>query len=83
MEPVEKKKADDILNRYEAVLVAAKLSRKINSLRLAAKEQLPAEELSHIDHRKVTTIAIDELKSGKVKYERKKVAAEESTYDLT
>jgi len=83
MESDVKKQSDDVLNRYEAVLVAAKLARKINALKLAVKEQLPAEELSRIDHRKVTTIALDELKSGKVKYERKEVAAEESTYDLT
>ena len=83
MESDEKKQGGDVLNRYEAVLVAAKLARKINALRLAAKEQLPAEELSRIDHRKITTIALDELRNGKVKYERKAVVTEESTYDLT
>jgi len=83
MEDIEKTQNVDILNRYEAVLVAAKLARKINSLRLAAKEQLAPEELSGIDARKVTTIALEELKSGKVKYERKVTAEEESTYDLT
>jgi len=79
----EKNNDNDVLNRYEAVLVAAKLARKINSLNLAAKEQLPVEELSSIDQRKVTSIALEELKTGKVRYERKEEAREESTYDLT
>ena len=83
MEDTEKKNDNDMLNRYEAVLVAAKLARRINSLRLAAKEQLPAEELSKMDQTKVTSVALDELKTGKVRYERKVAVEEESTYDLT
>lgn len=79
----ENEKKDDVLNRYEAVLIAAKLSRRINGLRLAAKEQLAPEELIDIDLRKVTTVALDELKDGKVKYDRKEEIEEESTYDLT
>ena len=79
----EKEKKDDVLNRYEAVIVAAKLARRINGLRLAAKEQLAPEELTDIDLRKVTTVALDELKDGKVKYDRKEEIEEESTYDLT
>ena len=83
MEENAKNQNNDDLNRYEAVIVAAKLARKINGLRLAAKEQLAPEELTDIDLRKVTTVALDELNSGKVKYDRKKDIAEESTYDLT
>jgi len=83
MTDIEKDENNGSLNRYEAVLVAAKLARRINSLRLAAKEQLVAEELMTIDQRKVTTVALNELKEGKVKYERKTEAEEESTYDLT
>ncbi len=79
----ENEKKDDVLNRYEAVLIAAKLARRINGLRLAAKEQLAPEELADIDLRKVTTVALDELKNGKVKYDRKEKIEEESTYDLT
>ncbi|MEE9552675.1 MAG: DNA-directed RNA polymerase subunit omega [candidate division Zixibacteria bacterium] len=79
----EKEKQQVVLNRYEAVLVASKLARKINGLRLAAKEQLAPEELIDIDRRKVTTVALDELNGGKVKYERKVKIEEESTYDLT
>ena len=79
----ENKKQQDVLNRYEAVLVAAKLARRINGLRLAAKEQLAPEELTDIDLSKVTTVALDELSDGKVKYNRKEEVEEESTYDLT
>ena len=79
----ENEKQEDELNRYEAVIVAAKLARKINGLRLAAKEQLAPEELTDIDLRKVTTVALDELSEGKVKYDRKEEIEEESTYDLT
>lgn len=83
MEESGKKNSGDVLNRYEAVLVAAKLARKINTLRLAAKEQLAPEELTDIDLRKVTTVALEELGSGKVKYDRKEEVEVESTYDLT
>ncbi len=73
----------NVLNRYEAVLVAAKLARKINALRQAAKEQLAPEEMTDMDLRKVTTVALEELDSGKVKYDRKVEIEVESTYDLT
>lgn len=79
----EKETKEPILNDYEAVLVAAKLARKINGLRLAAKEQLAPEELAGMDQRKVTTIALEELKSGKVQFERTMPEEEEETYDLT
>ncbi len=79
----EKETKEPILNDYEAVLVAAKLARKINGLRLAAKEQLAPEELAGMDQRKVTTIALEELKSGKIQFERTMPEEEEETYDLT
>ena len=79
----EKETKEPILNDYEAVLVAAKLARKINGLRLAAKEQLAPEELAGMDQRKVTTVALEELKSGKVQFERTMPEEEEETYDLT
>lgn len=55
-------------NRYEAVIVAAKLARKINLLRLASVEQLGPEApgLEYSD--KVTAEALKELADGKVKY---------------
>jgi DNA-directed RNA polymerase omega subunit len=79
----EQETKEPILNNYEAVLVAAKLARKINGLRLAAKEQLAPEELAGMDQRKVTTVALEELKSGKVQFERRMPVEEEETYDLT
>lgn len=71
------------LNDYESVLVAAKLARRMNSARLAAKEQLSPEEIAKIDQRKVTSVALEELKDGKVRFERRKRIEEEETYDLT
>ncbi len=79
----EQESKEPILNEYEAVIVAARLARKINSLRLAAKEQLAPEELAGMDQRKVTTVALEELKSGKVQFERTMPEEEEETYDLT
>jgi DNA-directed RNA polymerase omega subunit len=71
------------LNDYETVLVAAKLARRMNTARLAAKEQLSPEEIAKIDQRKVTSVALDELKEGKVRFEKRKRVEEEETYDLT
>ena len=79
----EKETTEPKLNDYEAVIVAAKLARKINGLRLAAKEQLAPEELAGMDQRKVTTIALEELRNGKIQFERRKPVEEEETYDLT
>lgn len=79
----EQETKEFILNDYEAVLIAAKLARKINGLRLAAKEQLAPEELAGMDQRKVTTVALEELKSGKVQFERRMPEEKEETYDLT
>ncbi len=80
----EKETKEPELNNYEAVLVAAKLARRINDNRLAAKEELAPEELAGMDQRKVTTVALEELKSGKVRLERvKPQEEEEETYDLT
>lgn len=80
-----RKRLEDVLpNEYEAVLVAAKLARKINSLRNAAKEQLAPEEYNKMDQRKVTSVALEELISGKVKFEKKKGdEREEEAFDLT
>ncbi len=79
----DKETKEPNLNAYESVIVAAKLARKINGLRLAAKEQLAPEELAAMDQRKVTSVALEELKSGKVQFERRKPVEEEEGYDLT
>lgn len=80
----KKKTLEEVLpNEYESVLVAAKLARRLNSMRLAAKEQLPPEEYHKIDQRKVTTQAMDELMEEKVKFARINVTPEEDSFDLT
>jgi DNA-directed RNA polymerase omega subunit len=79
-----KKRLEEVVpNEYEAVLVAAKLARKINAERLALKEQTPVEELGKLDQRKVTTAALDELVSGKIKVEHRTPVEEEESFDLT
>ena len=83
MNNTEKKLEDIIPNEYEAVIVAAKLARKLNAQRQAAKEQLPVEELGKLDQRKVTTIALEELAGGTVKFERVSPPEEEEPFDLT
>ncbi len=70
-------------NEYEAVLVAARLARKINAARQAAKEQTAPEEFNKMDQRKVTTAALDQLKSGRVKFNHRKTEEEIETFDLT
>ncbi len=71
------------LNEYEKVILAAKLARKINNSRIAAREQLPPEEISKLDRRKVTTVAVEHLDSGNVQISRKREEPFEETYDLT
>ncbi|MCP4704608.1 MAG: DNA-directed RNA polymerase subunit omega [candidate division Zixibacteria bacterium] len=56
-------------NRYEAVLIAAKRARKINSHRQAQLERMVEEEVD-IDSRKVTSIALQDLSDGAVKFKR-------------
>ncbi len=56
-------------NRYEAVLIAAQRARRINSHRLAQLERMVEEEVN-IDARKVTSIALQELSEGLVKFKR-------------
>lgn len=83
MSDARKRLEEIIPNEYEAVLLAAKLARKINAQRQAAKEQLPVEELAKLDQRKVTTIALEELSGGKVKFERINPPEDEEQFDLT
>jgi hypothetical protein len=85
MKETKKKKLEEAIpNEYEAVIAAAKLSRRINSLRVAAKEQLSPEEYNKMDQRKVTSVALDELIEGKARVERKPtVEEEEQSFDLT
>ncbi|MCX6827289.1 MAG: DNA-directed RNA polymerase subunit omega [candidate division Zixibacteria bacterium] len=56
-------------NRYEAVLVAAQRARQINSFRLAQLERM-AEENITVEGRKITTLALQDLSAGKIKFRR-------------
>ena len=68
-------------NKYEAVIVASRLARKINSYRLNAQEQLsPDAPIPNYDQ-KVTSQAIQELSEGKVKYNmREEISPEEDIF---
>jgi DNA-directed RNA polymerase omega subunit len=55
-------------NKYEAVIVAARLARKINNFRLAEEEHLGPDAPLPEYAKKVTTEAIEDLAEGKVKY---------------
>lgn len=57
-------------NRYEAVLIAAQRARQINSMRLEQLERM-VEEAVTIDGRKVTSIALQDLSTGKAQFKRK------------
>ncbi|OGC90985.1 MAG: DNA-directed RNA polymerase subunit omega [candidate division Zixibacteria bacterium RBG_16_53_22] len=83
MENSQKPLEEVVPNEYEAVLVAARLARKINAERQAVKEQTAPEEFNKMEQRKVTSVALDQLKSGKVKFDRRKTEEEVETFDLT
>ena len=64
---------DDItLNHYEAVLVASKRARLINVKRLQQLEMMNEDSEYNIDYRKVTTVALEDLLTAKIKYEYKR-----------
>jgi DNA-directed RNA polymerase omega subunit len=68
-------------NKYEAVIVAAKLARRINNKRVAEEEQLGPDDAIPTHKFKVTTEAIMELAEGKVKYAfRKETESEEDVF---
>ncbi|MEW5994951.1 MAG: DNA-directed RNA polymerase subunit omega [Candidatus Zixiibacteriota bacterium] len=58
------------LNRYEAVIVAAKHSRHLNAQRLRKLEQMEENPEVDIDSRKITMVALKDLLEGKVKFNR-------------
>jgi DNA-directed RNA polymerase subunit K/omega len=55
-------------NPYEAVLVASKRARQLNTNRLAQMEMMTEESEEAIDYRKVTTQAIEDMLKQKIKY---------------
>jgi DNA-directed RNA polymerase subunit K/omega len=58
------------LNPYEAVIVAAQHARQLNADRLAALEQMEEDPSIEIDARKITMVALKDVLSGRVKFER-------------
>jgi DNA-directed RNA polymerase omega subunit len=69
-QPIEK--LDQITeNRYEAVIVAAKHARHLNSKRLAKLARLEEGAVDvDIEARKMTAVALRDVLEGKVKFER-------------
>ncbi|NLI15161.1 MAG: hypothetical protein GX409_02620 [candidate division Zixibacteria bacterium] len=75
---ISKKLEQNNQNKYESVIIAARVARKINSQRLAAAEQSGAEAPIKYPM-KVTTEALKELAEGKVafKYREETSAGDE------
>jgi hypothetical protein len=74
----------DNFNEYVAVIVAARLARKINDKRYALKQQIPLEEFTKIDQRKATSVAIDQFKKGEIKYSSgKPIESEDESFEIT
>ncbi len=55
-------------NPYEAVLVASRRARSLNTNRLAQMEMMTEESEEVIDYRKVTTQAIEDLLKHKIRF---------------
>lgn len=64
---ISKKLEQNKQNKYESVIIAARVARKINQGRLAAAEQSGAEAPIKYPM-KVTTEALKELADGNVEY---------------
>lgn len=58
------------LNRYEAVIIASRHARTLNSKRLRLLERMPEDPDIQIDSRKVSMIALLDLLEGKIKFSR-------------
>jgi len=65
---IKKKLAKFTSNKYEAVIVASKLARKVNVKRLSVTENLGPEEVPPSVKTKVTVEAINAVAQGKVKF---------------
>ena len=64
IEPID----DHTRNRYEAVIVASRRARQINSHRLKLLEMMLEDSDVEIDGTKITTLALRDVMAGKVKY---------------
>jgi DNA-directed RNA polymerase omega subunit len=72
---IAKKLSEVAHNKYEAIIVAARVARNINAARVAAAEQSGVEpELKYLS--KVTSEALNEMASGKVKFKYREDATQ-------
>lgn len=58
------------LNKYEAVIVAARHARSLNNKRIKTLERMEENPDLDIEPRKITMVALSDLLDGKVKYHR-------------
>jgi DNA-directed RNA polymerase subunit K/omega len=58
-------------NPYEAVLIASRRARMLNTTRLAQMEMMTEESEEAIDYRKVTTQAIEDMLNQKIRFHYK------------
>lgn len=58
------------LNRYEAVIVASRHARHLNTQRIEALERLEEDPTVDIDSRKITMVALKDVLEGRVKFGR-------------
>jgi DNA-directed RNA polymerase subunit K/omega len=65
---IKKKTAMFTKNKYEAVIIASKVARKLNLERLADAENVGTDESVPAYKTKVTTEAITDLADGKIKF---------------
>ena len=72
MKPLNAEAVDRVTsNRYEAVIVAARHARHLNSIRLAKLKRLGETEVTvDIESRKITAVSLRDLTEGKVKFVR-------------
>jgi DNA-directed RNA polymerase subunit K/omega len=65
---LKKKTSEHTNNKYETVIVASKIARKLNMERLSEAENLAPDEPIPIHKVKVTVEALNALADGKVKF---------------
>lgn len=75
---LKKKTAKFTKNKYEAVIVASKIARKLNMNRLSETENLGPDENVPTYKTKVTVEALNALADGKIKF---KISEDESRED--
>ena len=71
MHSLKIEKFDEIgLNRYEAIIIASQQARHLNNVRIKTLELMEENPDLEIESRKMTMIALRDLISGKIKFNR-------------